>query len=92
MNPAERPSRRLRLLPVAVVLLGGSAIVNMAVVSNAASTSHPRMLALVLVLTDLAKLIGAVALSGYVLALVFEQWHLWRSSKVEPSGRDWYEA
>jgi small neutral amino acid transporter SnatA (MarC family) len=91
MNPGERPSQRLRLLPVAVAMLCGSAILSMVVV-GAASTSHPRMLALVVVLADLAKLIGVVALAGHVLARILEQLHLWRTGKVEPSGRDWYEA
>jgi hypothetical protein len=28
----------------------------------------------------------------YLLARVLEEFHLWRSGKNEPSGRDWYES
>lgn len=91
MNPGERPSRRLRLLPMSVWWLGGSVLLSLMAVSmqSGAGSSAPAAL---LMLAGVAKVVGIMTLGGYLLARILEQFHLWRSSKEEPSGRDWYEA
>lgn len=91
MNPTERPSQRLRLLPAAVGWLGSSVIISLIAVLTV-GRSGPRMPAGLAVLAGAAMAVGIVMLAGYVLARVLEQLHLWQSSKAQATGRDWYEA
>lgn len=89
MNPGERPSRRLHLLPVSVGWLGTTVFLSLLAMEGDAGSGASVAL---LMLAGVAKVVGILTLGGYLLARVLEEFHLWRSGKNEPSGRDWYES
>jgi len=91
MNPGDRPSQRLRLLPVSVGWLVGSVLLSLMAVSIQDGADSGVQAAL-LMLAGVAKVVGIMTLGGYLLARILEELHLWRSGKAEPTGRDWYEA